>query len=255
MTHTWDDKMRFVLGIMTLSNNIDNGRKRTIIQDQEGKCTICFGGVSQKTSEPGTFFLMYRRGTHDSPSFNTVKWVQEVMMTQEPLGGRFRATPEEQKLLLAVLNVNARRISRDYFVQVKQHLSGTEAPLALSFLLPIGPINQLVLLWTECKKQMDYGLSAWLGNIVELSLIPPEQIECQRPHWKEHKPTCNSLQGGEWIELGAKMAFWNSMASGPAKNILNYKPLKTEPAFLPNLHAQNPFLTRYKEGCIRVSRR
>ncbi|KAJ3778996.1 hypothetical protein FB446DRAFT_657227, partial [Lentinula raphanica] len=136
--------------IMTLSNNIDNGRKTTIIQDQEGKCTICMHFFHYSlcllfrmlNDNSPVLIVLYRRGTHDSPSFDTVKWVQEVMMTQEPLGGRFRATPEEQKLLLAVLNVNARRISPDYFVQVKRHSSGTEAPLALSFLLPIGPINQ-----------------------------------------------------------------------------------------------------------------
>ncbi|KAJ3777401.1 hypothetical protein FB446DRAFT_681134 [Lentinula raphanica] len=249
--------------IMTLGNNIDNGRKTTIIQDQESKCAICMRVVDVRMLNEDTpvMIVLYRRGARDSPSFDTVKWVQEVMMTQQPLGGQIRATPEEQKLLLAVLNANARRLSPDY--SVKRHSSGTEAPFALSFLLPIGPINQ-----------RDMGnLTHHTGCVVcgqktrskcsRCLAMEYCGAECQRAHWKEHKPTCNSLQGGEWIELvfsmntpemrsvaaqGGEMAFWNSMASGRAKDILNYKPLETEPAFPPNLHAQNPFLIKIQRG-------
>ncbi|KAJ3816616.1 hypothetical protein F5880DRAFT_1606169, partial [Lentinula raphanica] len=233
--------------IMTLGNNIDNGRKTTIIQDQESKCAICMRvrffrcslcwlclthdskvvDVRMLNEDTPVMIVLYRRGARDSPSFDTVKWVQEVMMTQKPLGGQIRATPEEQKLLLAVLNANARRLSPDY--SVKRHSSGTEAPFALS-------------------RQEANALDVLLWNIAELV---------------KHKPTCNSLQGGEWIEMvfsmntpemrsvaaqGGEMAFWNSMASGPAKDILNYKPLETEPAFPPNLHAQNPFLIKIQRG-------
>lgn len=85
--------------------------------------------------------VLYHRGTQDAPADATLSWVCEALSEskakQIPVV-TITASLEEQKLLLAILNLNARRLSPNYSIKRKQ----TEAPFLLSFLLPVSPISQ-----------------------------------------------------------------------------------------------------------------
>lgn len=85
--------------------------------------------------------LLYCRGTRDTPASTTFRWVQDTLAQSKAKRMpvlNITASPEEQKLLLAILNLNARRLSSNYSPQRRQ----TEASFVLSFLLPIAPIGQ-----------------------------------------------------------------------------------------------------------------
>lgn len=90
--------------------------------------------------ETPVMVVLCRRGTRNAPAFETIQWAQELMSNEQSTLLKVTATPEEQKFLIAVLNMNARRLSPAY--SVKRTSSGSEATFALSFLLPLGPINQ-----------------------------------------------------------------------------------------------------------------
>ncbi|KAJ3720026.1 hypothetical protein C8R42DRAFT_710715 [Lentinula raphanica] len=246
--------------MMTIADNLDQGYKTNLVQDKESKSAICIRVVEVRMINDDTpvMMVLYRRGTRDSPSFEIVKWVQQVMGA--PLR-QIVATAEEQKLLLAILNANARRLSSTY--SVKRHSSGLESAFALSFLLPVGPINQYDMGklthssgCVVCGKKTNSKCS-------RCRAMEYCGVECQRAHWSEHKPTCNSLQGGEWVEiifsvntpemrrLAAKgqgrIVSWNNM-SGPTKDNLKSRPYEDDPVLPTNIHSQNPFLIKMQRG-------
>ncbi|KAJ3762349.1 hypothetical protein EV360DRAFT_92524 [Lentinula raphanica] len=114
----------------TIADNLDQRYKTNLVQDKKSKSAICirFVKVRMIIDDTPVMMVLYRHGTRDSPSFENVKWVQQVMGA--PLR-QIVATAEEQKLLLAILNANDQRLFSTYF-----------CAFALSFLLPVGPINQ-----------------------------------------------------------------------------------------------------------------
>ncbi|KAJ3982920.1 hypothetical protein F5890DRAFT_1463984 [Lentinula detonsa] len=246
--------------IMGLANGLDNGAKTAIIQDKETAYAICIRVVEvyMLNDETPVMVILYCRGTRDSPAYETFDWVQQVITDGKSPVLEGTATPEEQKLLLAVLNANARRLSSTY--SVKRNPTGTEATFALSFLLPLGPINQRDI----ARLTHHTGCVVCGGKTVSIcsQCLAMEYCgaECQRVHWKEHKPTCNSVQGGEWVEVtfsmyptkmrlvaakGNKvsMATWNNM-SRPTMDNMRVRSYEDEPPLPPNIHSQNLFLIK-----------
>ncbi|KAJ4471599.1 hypothetical protein J3R30DRAFT_3527059 [Lentinula aciculospora] len=250
--------------IMGLADGLDKGVKTAMIQDKDTKYAICVRVVEvcMLNKETPVMVVLYCRGTRDAPAFDTLQWVQEVVSNRKSPALKVTATPEEQKLLLAILNLNARRLSSAY--PVKRNSSGTEATFALSFLLPLGPVNQQAIGkltrhpgCVVCGKKTVSKCSRCLA-------MTYCGAECQRVHWKEHKPTCNSLHGGEWAEItfsmqptemrlaaamGKKlfMATWNNMAR-PTMDNTNIKSYEDENPLPPNIHSLNPFLIKMQRG-------
>ncbi|KAJ3720027.1 hypothetical protein C8R42DRAFT_722692 [Lentinula raphanica] len=251
--------MRIRQMIMTVAHDLDQGRETTLIQDKESKNAICIRVVEVRMLDDDTpvMIVLYRRGTRDSPSSEVVKWVEQVLESFRQIV----ATAEEQKFLLAILNTNARRLASTY--AVKRHSSGLESAFALSFLLPVGPINQ-----------RDMGrLTQHTGCVVcgtktnnrcsRCHAVEYCGAECQLVHWSEHKLACKSLQGGDWVEItfsmntprrrllaamGKNCITDLNVMSGLTKDSMKSKTYEDEPALPTNIHSQNLFLIKMQRG-------
>ncbi|KAJ3896384.1 hypothetical protein GG344DRAFT_72217 [Lentinula edodes] len=252
--------------IMGLADGIDKGVKTALIQDKDTKYAICLRVVEVRmlNEETPVMVVLCRRGTRDAPALETIRWAQEIISNKKLSLLKVTATPEEQKLLLAVLNMNARRLPPAY--SVKRNSSGSEATFALSFLLPLGPINQ-----KDIGKLTHHTGCVVCGKktVSKCSRCLSMEycgVECQRIHWKEHKPTCNSLRGGEWVQFtfsvqppemrlaaarGEKisMVTWNNMSRATMDN-MKIDHCDDEPALPPNMHSQNPFLIKMQRGLL-----
>ena len=81
--------------------------------------------------------------------------------------------------------------------------------------------------------------------------------DCQKSHWKEHKPLCNSLKGGTWTRVkvtpespemrkfpGKKfsMAYINHSSTEPIQ--MHYDGTITTP---PNIHGDRPFMVKIQK--------
>lgn len=99
-----------------------------------------------------------------------------------------------------------------------------EKPFTLSFLPPIGPVDPVdlgrlgsntgcVMCGEKTNKSCagcyatyycDAGGQPTNQSIFLLYLTLNRDKECQRAHWKEHKPTCKTLKGATWTPIAFK---------------------------------------------------
>ncbi|KAJ4489797.1 hypothetical protein C8R41DRAFT_867682 [Lentinula lateritia] len=108
------------------TNGFDNGVLSAIAQDKDNSYAICIWydqllrkviEVLQLDEGVPAIVVLYCRGTRDTPANDTIPWVQEVSSkSASKTVPRLQivANLEEQKLLLAVLNMNARRLSDQF---------------------------------------------------------------------------------------------------------------------------------------------
>ncbi|KAF9065036.1 hypothetical protein BDP27DRAFT_1332609 [Rhodocollybia butyracea] len=213
--------------VMSLANGFDSGAKTAIVQDKDTSYAVCMRVVEVRTLPSGVpvMIIMYFRGARDAPANDTIAWAEEVLNASRVNQTRtlqIVASPEEQKLLLSVLNMNARRISSDY----SPKRLGSEGPFRLSFLLPIAPLSQ-----QDVGKLMNHSGCVVCGKKTASKCSRCLSAEycgtdCQYSHWKEHKTMCNSLKGAEWVTVT----------------------FSTAPTDIPNIHGDNPFLVKIQKG-------
>ncbi|KAJ3904158.1 hypothetical protein F5879DRAFT_881122 [Lentinula edodes] len=252
--------------IMSLASGFDKGVISAIAQDKDYSYAICIRVVEVRQLDNGVpaIVVLYCRGTRDTPANDTIPWVQEVLSKSVsktvPLL-QIVASLEEQKLLLAILNMNARRLSD----QFSPNRSRSEGPFGLSFLLPLAPLGQQDVGaltnhtgCTVCGKKTTSRCSQCLS--AEYC-----GTECQKLHWKEHKSMCNSLKGGEWITVtfsmlpletrlaakkGEKLYFTLFNKSSGLSADANRKVYDTDnpPPIPSNIHGDNSFLVKLQKG-------
>ncbi|KAF9004444.1 hypothetical protein BDZ89DRAFT_1080551, partial [Hymenopellis radicata] len=107
---------------------------------------------------------------------------------------RINATVEEQALFRKLLAENARRVSVS-FNPKKESYEKTFRP---SFVVPIGPINQIDI------GRLTYNTGCEIcGNKTTSRCSQCQSASycgpvCQKAHWPEHRAMCKSLKGGTW---------------------------------------------------------
>ncbi|KAF9065037.1 hypothetical protein BDP27DRAFT_1298548 [Rhodocollybia butyracea] len=250
--------------VMSLANGFDGGAKTAIAQDKDTTYAVCMRVVEVRTLPSGVpvMIILYARGARDAPVNDTIPWVQEVISTSRAKGMlQIVASPEEQKLLLSILNMNARRISSDYSPKRMR----SEAPFTLSFLLPIAPLSQ-----QDIGKLTNHSGCVVCGKKTASKCSRCLSAEycgtdCQYSHWKEHKTMCNSLKGAEWVTvtfstvptdirianaMGQKM--YLSYVNRRTSDMSNTQTIEFDPDNPipppPNIHGDNPFLVKIHKG-------
>ncbi|KAF5343158.1 hypothetical protein D9757_014203 [Collybiopsis confluens] len=252
---------------MSMAKTLDNTEIRIfVLQDKACSYAICVRVVEVRRlpNDIPVVILLYGRGARNAPPQETLAWVQENLSTARSTGmPQIVSTPEEQKLLLAILNMNARRLSPDYAPKRKR----TESNFTLSFLLPMGPLGQ-----TDIGKLTQHTgcvacgtkSSSKCAQCLSVEYCGPE---CQKVHWKEHKPMCISLKGGTWVDirfstmpvearlaaaLGQKLSFSfvNNMASNLSRDPgqIGHFSNDNPPPLPSNIRGNNLFLIKMQKG-------
>ncbi|KAL0570765.1 hypothetical protein V5O48_011193 [Marasmius crinis-equi] len=256
--------------LMSMGNAVDIGRKEMIMQDEGRDYAICLRVLEVRKIAEGVpmFVVTYGRGSHNQPLNATMEWISDVVSRSRGSGpGGFPqivSTPAEQNLLLTILNANSKRLSADY-APVKR---ASEKTFMTSFLLPIGPLSQ-----KDIGKLSNYSGCVVCGKktvskcsgCLSVEYCGPE---CQKVHWKEHKPMCKTLTGGTWrivningqaLELkiasmlsqGQPLQAWymnNQNPIHPSTFDKDHKPFTTkgpnDTSIAPNIHGDKPFLIK-----------
>ncbi|KAL0072615.1 hypothetical protein AAF712_000378 [Marasmius tenuissimus] len=256
--------------LMTMGNNLDNGCTEMILQDKGQDYAICLRVLEVRKITEGVpmFVVAYGRGAHNQPLSTTVAWIQGIIdrsggtATQVNLR-QIISTPQEQNLLLTILHANSKRLSNDYTPSRRK----SEETFMLSFLLPIGPLSQ-----QDIGKLANHSGCIVCGNKTVSKCSGCLSVEycgrdCQKVHWKEHKPLCSSLKGGTWhtVNVSAHSLELRIMSMLEKQPIIgtyinNQTPLhpstfnpnaftteinSQDPAILaPNIHGEKPFLIK-----------
>ncbi|KAF9262697.1 hypothetical protein L218DRAFT_929193 [Marasmius fiardii PR-910] len=254
--------------LMALGKHLDDGYSEVILQDKGEDYAICMRILEVRKVTEGVplFVIAYGRGAHNQPLNSTLGWVSDVVARTRNSGTKVGlsniiSTPEEQNLLLTILQVNSKRLAVDYAPVVRP----TEKDFMLSFLLPLGPLSQL-----DIGRLANYSGCAVCGRktVSKCSgCLSAEYCgrDCQKAHWKEHKPMCVSVKGGTWRTVTVatepfEMRIASALKGEPLVTayINNYTPLhpsiyKPEKdvsqsgsvaTLPPNIHGDSPFLVK-----------
>ncbi|KAL0581427.1 hypothetical protein V5O48_000581 [Marasmius crinis-equi] len=159
----------------------DPGICHFVMQDKDQASAICFRVIDvRKVGTVPMIAILYNRTTRNRDIGDIPAWLQEPLGAKKLL--QITATLEEQLLVLSFLHLNSKRLVSDY----RPARTGPERHFVPSFILPVGSISQI-----------DLGrLSSHSGTETEIALH--SSVECQKAHWREHKPLCKSLSGGTW---------------------------------------------------------
>ncbi|KAG7091274.1 hypothetical protein E1B28_010323 [Marasmius oreades] len=253
--------------LMTLGKHFDDGHPEAVLQDKGHDYAICMRvlEVRKVALDVPMFVVTYGRGAHNQPLSPTFGWISDVIARSQSNSTKIGfpqiiSTPEEQNLLLSILQVNSKRLSADYVPDLRK----TEKRFMVSFFLPIGPLSQL-----DIGKLANCSGCIVCGNKTISKCSGCLSVEycgrdCQKLHWKEHKPMCVSLKGGTWhtvtVSTEAPEIRIASLLEGKplvANYLNNQNPFhpsayksKTEvqsadPTSLPpNIHGDRPFLVK-----------
>ncbi|KAJ7581241.1 hypothetical protein C8J56DRAFT_959461 [Mycena floridula] len=189
----------------------DQKKSVVVLQDKSSEFAICVRIVNVYVLKDGIplIVILYGRGSRSSSPRATLDW----------------STPQEQELLLSILNLNADRVALDY----KPSRAPSERTFSLSFLLPMTDLNQQQI--TTSKLQFDPGCllcgSEATKRCTGCSVADYCSTDCQKKHWKAHKPLCTSLKGGKWQIVHGGSAFLVKIQREPSDGAMLFHDAQT----------------------------
>ncbi|KAF5338127.1 hypothetical protein D9758_015386 [Tetrapyrgos nigripes] len=228
--------------------------------------------VRRLTEKPDVpiIIVTYASAGRNTPPMDTLRWIAQHMTPAN--GSQITTTPEEQMLLLTILNSNSKRLSSDFKAEYqKKRVQGEEERLFFfSFLLPMGPLSHedlAKLTKTEgcvvCEKK---GVSKCSGCLA----VEYCGSECQKLHWKEHKSLCKTLTGAKFHPLKfnyetediriANMLGIPLAATGVSTRAMKTPDIENSTRFTdpnhpkgppPNIHGNNPFLIKVQRNRVK----
>ncbi|KAK7052837.1 hypothetical protein VNI00_004156 [Paramarasmius palmivorus] len=224
--------------LVNIGEQFEKRHPHLLIQDDEETNFICIHVLEVRKIKDGVpmLVLLFGRGTRSLPLSTLLLWRDEaISMSPDQFIPTVTIGLDEQNLLLAILASNSQRFDGSVSAPRRE----SEQPFVTSFLLPMGPIGQ-----------QDIGK---LTNYSGCYVCGKQTATCQRAHWKEHKPTCNSLKGGSWRPV--KISTQN-------KGITSYYNMQTPIDALgnpttqvissgnppPNAHGDSPFLIKIQRA-------
>jgi hypothetical protein len=190
-------------------------------------------------------------------------WISNSLRVAQKGICKVIATPEEQILLLSILDHNAGRLSPAY----KPKLDTTEKTFKLSFLVPMKALSQedvgrftTTSGCSVCGKKtasrcsgcflVEYCGKGRRSSSVSLSSLNIIHSECQSRDWPTHKAMCKSLKGGTWssvtlIQPSTALGLYTTHMNFRSSHINQASPSShDEQAASRTLHKDNPFLIK-----------
>ncbi|KAF9022635.1 hypothetical protein BDZ89DRAFT_1070577, partial [Hymenopellis radicata] len=163
------------------------------MDDEGGSQTICIRllEIYKLDKDTPLISLIYETAALNEP-MNTIDFTSHF--ANDSGVSRINATVEEQALFRKLLAENARRVSVS-FNPKKESYEKTFRP---SFVVPIGPINQIDI------GRLTYNTGCEIcGNKTTSRCSQCQSASycgpvCQKAHWPEHRAMCKSLKGGTW---------------------------------------------------------
>ncbi|KAL0578015.1 hypothetical protein V5O48_003965 [Marasmius crinis-equi] len=236
--------------IMSLANGADKGIMRSIIQDKHCEQAICIRivEVRKANGEVPLFVVLCGRGTRTVPLSDTTDWVQETINASraKPAMQNITAIPEEQNLLLTLLNANAKRLASDY----RPTRYETEREFVLSFLLPLGPLSQHVLGHLANSSGCVVCGNDSAKRCTGCLSVEYCSQECQKAHWAEHKSQCRTLKGGHWQTIrltpedNVSINFQDPISRSVSMEEFQQRPTKP----VTNIHGNQAFLVKIQRS-------
>ncbi|KAK7438900.1 hypothetical protein VKT23_017827 [Stygiomarasmius scandens] len=251
--------------LMSLGYNWDNRCDCCMVEDKEEENGICVRVVNVLILNDDTpiFIVLYRRGLRCTPVQPILRWFDEMKKHGLTAIVKVQATPQEQNLLLTILERNAESLSPAY--RPKRRVS--EEEFELSFLLPMAPLSQQSIIHlstiTGCmicgneasKKCSQCHVVDYCGTV------------CQSVDWKDHKQTCRAIKIGKWMPFkvsmepeelrearasGKKLSMmnWSLSASPSMDNIQETRSANDSNPAPPNLYGDKPFLIKVQRPVI-----
>ncbi|KAG7091272.1 hypothetical protein E1B28_010322 [Marasmius oreades] len=254
--------LRVIVG--ELAKGMDDGVQSLVLQDEEQSNAILIRVVEVRKAnstvdEVPVLFVLYTHNTQHTPILQAADWFADLVAK----GGQsiqITAPVEVQKLFLAFLHLNSKRISPSYRPTRRAY----ESHFVPSFIIPIGPISSMEIgSLTKSAGCVLCGKKTFkkCSGCLAADYCGPE---CQKAHWKEHKVTCKSLKGGTWrtVELGtANDLFSELTGSGQGQDMffstLNFQDplrgrnsasIKSSSSTPPNIHGNTPFLVKIQRS-------
>ncbi|VDB84565.1 unnamed protein product [Peniophora sp. CBMAI 1063] len=188
--------------IMSLAKNFDTNHPVALLQDENQRAAISMRMLDVYMLDNTTplIALIYEpaNAQEQMVGSKTMQFMQTQVM---PLGNencaQIRCTLEEQALLRRLLYLNSTKLSPAY----ETTLAADQRAFKRSFILPIGPLDEAQI----GKLTSNTGCAVCGASQTKAcSACHCERYcgpACQKAHWKEHKATCHSLQGGTWTDF------------------------------------------------------
>ncbi|KAJ6510595.1 hypothetical protein C8R45DRAFT_964605 [Mycena sanguinolenta] len=187
--------------LMSIADACDKGMVPLVLQDKGESSGICMRvlDVRRVDDETPILIVVFQHDVKDALSPGSFEWISSYVSGSAGHNAMINvtATPQEQQLLLRLLNQNKKRLISSY----KPKRATTESSFTLSFLLPVGPLAE-----EEMAKYNTNNGCAVCGEPAKqkcsrCSAVRYCDAVCQKEDWKTHRPLCNSLQGGKWQGL------------------------------------------------------
>ncbi|KAI0074273.1 hypothetical protein K474DRAFT_1677252 [Panus rudis PR-1116 ss-1] len=189
--------------VMALGRSWDEGVRCCIVQDPVADVPAIYLRMLEvrKIDSKTPMILLLYHPISDRNSGPGAEWIAEKVRTLPKINAqgevkimRINATPLEQKLLLRILNFNAKYVPSEY----KADKTTAESPFTTSFIIPVAPLSFKEL----GELNQDTGCvvcgekrTKTCSQCQSVSYCSPE---CQKEDWPAHKNRCKSIKGGTW---------------------------------------------------------
>ncbi|KAJ6488866.1 hypothetical protein C8R45DRAFT_993058 [Mycena sanguinolenta] len=225
--------------LLLIAMGVQQGCARFACMDQAKTSTLRIKVLEVRKFDSSTPIFIVQYQHYDRPGVYP-GWAQN-------LAG---ATLQQQNLLVRILRRNSKRILSTYRPDGMEIGNGFE----LSFLIPIGPLT----LKDRGKHSTIEGCPNCGETAVDLKKcarclgVSYCSRECQKNHWKAHRPICQSVSSGTWQKVTVrrpKMIHLSSamIVGNPEDELGLAEHLKPTPP--ENIHGAEPFLLKLILKC------
>ncbi|EIN07038.1 hypothetical protein PUNSTDRAFT_104486 [Punctularia strigosozonata HHB-11173 SS5] len=243
--------------VMAVGKGCDDGRTCFVIQprdEKEQEAAINLRVVSTHVlSEKTPIIVVLYRIITLSNAQEGFQWLEKRHVQCE-IVNTF-CTPAEQKLVKLLLQRNSKLISPDF---KPSRLSG-EDNFSVSCVLPIGPLDFADVARLNAD-ELKGCIVCGKQTLKECSRCRSAKYcgpECQKSHWREHKPVCRSIEGGEWRRFimapapadakpGMRVVTLNRFSSPGDTDPSSTAEVGDSPG--PNIHGDRPFIAKIQKG-------
>ncbi|KAG2012042.1 hypothetical protein CC2G_012090 [Coprinopsis cinerea AmutBmut pab1-1] len=189
--------------LLAFAREWGEGRRTFMLmdEDQEWGVLIQILAVLKVNSHTPLYMLSFRT-IFAIPNKSLQRQMEDILPPSVTYAISVRTTPLERKVVLKLLNMNAKRLDTEVYKVPEGFAKYTKKQWKVSFILPLAPLPMVDIgKFTDLSGCEVCGSTKGASRCSGCLSVLYCGTKCQTEDWPRHKATCKSLQGGTWTTI------------------------------------------------------